>query len=1541
MAGYRPTDWHVLDLEKDPTPGDPVRVKSLAKSLHDFADDVQDALRLVKGMADEDAVLTMVGKTADVFRDEFSGVPKNLKKLKKSYDLAGDALAAYWPELERAQALADKALAQGREAQADLSSAKSRLSSADSWVTRANKEADKYKDDPGSAGKDVPKPDESKVRAATRDAQSAKDAHTSAQSDVTTAQNALDAAKKMAGDARKMREDAAGDAKRKLDEASDAGIQNRKWYEEVGDWFVDNWDTIVAVCKVVVAVLGVIALIIGGPILGAIVLIAALVVLADTLNKYMKGQASLLDVAFAALDCIPGMKGLTTLGGLAKGLKAFGKTGLKGLALGARGLGRGARAGARQMKTLFTRGDPIDMATGEMVMSASDVLLPGILPLAVERHHRSSVRSGRWFGPSWTSTLDQRLLLDDDGVRFIADDGMVLVYPVPEPGLDVLPVEGPRWPLEWPEGPDGHMTIRQPHTARVLHFQPLPGRSSAELPLTAITDRHGNTIRFSYDADGSPLEITHDGGYRVGLTVDAGRVTALRLLSAPQEPELLHYRYDQAGNLSEIRDSSGLPLCFSYDEQRRINRWEDRNNTSYGYTYDVQGRCVRAGSGDGILDYVYTYDDVAHTTTARNSLGHTTTYVFSDAFQLLTETDPLGHVTTRTWDRYDRLLSITDPLGRRTRYGYDELGRNTEVVYSDGTKAVVSYDSSGLPVHATDPGGARAEHTYDERGNLVATTDPLGAVTRYEYDDRGALVRTDDAMGGVQRIDRDGAGLPIRFTDTAGAVSSCVLDAFGRVVESTDPVGGVTRFGWTLEGKLAWRTKPGGGTERWRYDGEGNLVEHRDAEGSATRYTYVPFDLPRTRTTADGSVLHFTYDTELRLQRVENGAGQSWSYEYDAVGNTVAEEDFNGRRLTYRYDAALQLVEQSGGPEHTVRYERDLAGNVVTRLSNDETATFSYSPTGRMIRTANAHAVVDFEYDLAGQLIAETCNGRTVASAYDGLGRRTVRTTPSGVTSRWEYDPGHRPSAMHMDDESLYFAYDAAGREIERALGGGATLSQSWDESFQLTEQTLLGAADRSVLERRTYSYRPNGVPAAVTTRSAGHRRFETDPAGRVTGVEAAEWTERYAYDAAGNMKSTAGEGVEGPEGPEEPWSFTGTRLRRAGRIHYAYDDQGRVVRKSQKLLSGGSRKWAYRWDALDRLVSVTTPDGEIWRYLYDPLGRRVAKQLIDDDGAVLSSTVFSWDGNGLAEQVHHGSPDGSPDGSLDGSRQVTTWEFSPALVPRPLAQVDTREPAEASQDEIDKRFNAIVTDLIGAPTELADTDGRVTWRRRATLWGAGDSSPVDGTDCRLRFPGQYNDPESGLDYNRHRYYDSSTGRYLSPDPLGLDPAPNNYAYTDNPLVWSDPLGLAPCGPEIINHYRGASQRVPGGQRGPAVSVRQLRMALGRRGMSVEDYDIVHVPQIDGPLGPAYGNSPHTADGFPLLGPRGRPVIEISDMGLRSMDEAVGTVFHETMHHQQQAARRGMQDSHNGRAYITTPGDEDMAEIYGQQMLERFRARGG
>ncbi|CAL9278917.1 hypothetical protein SUDANB91_00072 [Streptomyces sp. SudanB91_2054] len=73
MVDHRPSDWRVLDLDKDPTPGDPQRVRTLAKTLHDFADDVSEVLRLVRGAAGEGTHKEWAGKSATVFKEEFSG----------------------------------------------------------------------------------------------------------------------------------------------------------------------------------------------------------------------------------------------------------------------------------------------------------------------------------------------------------------------------------------------------------------------------------------------------------------------------------------------------------------------------------------------------------------------------------------------------------------------------------------------------------------------------------------------------------------------------------------------------------------------------------------------------------------------------------------------------------------------------------------------------------------------------------------------------------------------------------------------------------------------------------------------------------------------------------------------------------------------------------------------------------------------------------------------------------------------------------------------------------------------------------------------------------------------------------------------------------------------------------------------------------------------------------------------------------------------------------------------------------------------------
>ncbi len=356
-------------------------------------------------------------------------------------------------------------------------------------MERAAEKAEKYDE---AEGRD--KPDDSEVRAAARNATDAKSAQADAQRAVDNAEGGLEAAKKMAADAKKMREDAASEAKDKLEDASDAGIQNRKWWEKAVDWVKDNWDTIVSVCKVIVAVLGIVVLIIGGP-LAWVVLAAALVVLADTLMKYMNGEASLWDVAFAALDCIPGMKGITSLaklGKMAGGLKALAKGGLKGMAAGVKGMGKAFRKKAVQMFKRNGCGDPVDLATGEMTLSATDVELPGVLPLVIERHHVTTYADGRCFGSSWASTLDQRLLLTDDAVHLFTADGMTLVYPTPlaDGESAVFPVTGPRWGLTWDGMPGTPLVVEQPEAGRVLLFAPArtgPGASCRYPPSSTAT----------------------------------------------------------------------------------------------------------------------------------------------------------------------------------------------------------------------------------------------------------------------------------------------------------------------------------------------------------------------------------------------------------------------------------------------------------------------------------------------------------------------------------------------------------------------------------------------------------------------------------------------------------------------------------------------------------------------------------------------------------------------------------------------------------------------------------------------------------------------------------------------------------------------------------------------------------------------------------------------------------------------------------------------------------------------------------------------
>ena len=1362
----RPTGWDILGLDGDPTPGVVESVQALAKQFGDFAHDVEAAYRSLNSFGSDTAAMEWVGQTAEAFKAKYGPLPGRLQKLYTSYSEASDALSAYAPLLQAAQTKADSALRQAQDANADLQRATTHATTTAADLKTAQKSQ-------------AAAPNQQAVT----DAQTA---HTAAQADLDNAKARMADLTKQANDAYNDRVNAAKTCAGALHHAQSDGIHNKPWWEHVGAVLSEWGGEIGKIAGELAPVLDVLALATSW-IPGVDVVTAALaevdniVALAGTavatVGDTMQGHwgDALLGV---------GMLGLTFVGGRVLGSGAEeleGEAGALESEAGAlqsdtdiadfeeNSVGEDARTAEGREPASCER-DPVDVVSGWMLTNAADVELPGVLPLVLRRAYASGYRTGRLFGPGWSSTLDQRLSVNEAGIHFAGDDAQRLDYPTPAGGEEVLPVRGARWPLVW-DRESGEIRITDPWSGHTRHFATVHYRAeSGEIrDLTAVTDRSGNRIEIVRDEHGTPTFVEHPG-YRIAVetvvTAAGPRVTALRLLGREGAPGVVvkRYQYDDRGRLAGVVNASGVPFRYEWDGSDRICAWQDRSGFRYGYVYDRLGRVVQ---GDGtFLSGSFAYDAANRTTTVTDSLGHVRTYCYDENGHITSETDPLGNTTISAHDAYGRILSRTDALGGTTVFERDAAGDVRRVTTPDGAVTEFEYDELHHVVHAAGMDGAQWHRGYDAAGRVVSATDPSGATNTFAYDENGAVAAAVDPLGATTRYVTDAAGLPVEVMDPVGSVVSALRDASGRVTRLTDGAGAVTVMDWNDDGRLVSRTGPDGATTRWEHDADGRVLKVTNAVGATTVFEPGPLDTLAARTGPDGVRHTFEYDGEQRLVRVTNPAGASWDYVYDPAGRLTAETDFNGRRLAYEYDAAGRLAARVTGGAERIAFRRDASGRVVSRTLPEGEYEYCYDGAGRLASASGMGTRLVFERDVLGRVVAETVDGRTSRYSYDLAGRRIGRITASGAESAWRFDAAGRPAELTAGAHSLEFSFDAAGREDRRLLGPETWLARSYDEAGRLTSQRLdVTSAEQpeaNTLLSRSWTWRLDGVPEEIDDSVRGARRITSDAAGRPTGVSGRDWSETYAYDAFGNLSAGT-----------DSASAVGTMVRRARRIRHEYDDAGRVVRTTRRTLDGRRRTWRYSWDSEDRLVQADTPDGATWRYAYDPAGRRIGKERVGDEAG---RTVFVWDGTRLAE---------SHTSSADGSVIVLTWDYDPG----------THRPAvQRRHTDVDETFHAVVTDLVGTPTELVTPDGRIAWQTTATVWGhTTATTTTDDLDCPLRFPGQYHDPETGLHYNLHRYYNPVTAAYLTPDPLGLAPAPNDHAYVPNPLTWTDPLGLQ-CG---------------------------------------------------------------------------------------------------------------------------------------------------
>ncbi|CAM2008771.1 RHS repeat-associated core domain-containing protein [Acanthopleuribacter pedis] len=1042
-----------------------------------------------------------------------------------------------------------------------------------------------------------------------------------------------------------------------------------------------------------------------------------------------------------------------------------------------------------------TDGDPIDVATGQVVEVRTDFQIDATIPLVLKRTYLTGLKYSGQLGKGWADTWGQKLRIVGETCEFFTDEGQILFF-------------------ELPQGNGSGRNPHQPHLTLVRYrghyalYDHLDQKrygffcqDGEWMYLSEIADRNGNVVAFDRDEHGNVREVLHSDGHRLRVTMEDGFIRKIEQRgSQGQYRDLMRYEQDTHGRLIAAEGVQSTRLQYEYDDRHRLVCWLDQKETWARYEYDDHDRVSFTNCADGRYTGRFEYQPDQRQTHFYSEEAGRRTYFYNSLGLVTRQEDELGLVRTTLWDQWGQYIGTKTPSGRRTTRSLDEYGRVVAVVGPDQLAKRFFYSSAGDLRCVALPEGSTWHMAYDSWGNRLSVTDPTGAVTKYEYNRQGRLKAVTKANGASTRYQYDQLLRPIAVTNAKGEKTSVRYDEFSRIIDTTDPEFVHKEYQYDAWDRIVGVNYPAanpldlGGRFRqaFEYDIEGNLARFTNGKGHSEAFEFGSFDLLRRKVDAKGNEHRFFYDGEIRLTKVQNSRGEAYRYEYDQRGNVILEQDFSGRIHRYEYDLDGLCVAKINSHKETTTYHYNAAGRLEKEVSHSGGETrYSYDLLGRMIRATSPTADVEFKRDLLGRVISEKQNGRIVESRFDECGNRVTRVTDSGHLTRFEFDRRGLLKRLQLPfDQGLDFRYNGRGQELQRKHEKGFILRQSYNSWGLLKQQTVgrhvenwvphqAQPAKRKIVPsmNRLFSYDHHFNLTKVEENDHLRATYRYDQNDQILSAEYGNGVaEAFSYNGNLDLKARSVT-VRGGSVPIQAEARDriinyqkGSRFASDGVLSYRYDEEGRVIEKREEKPGFRPQVWAFEWNESNQVQAVRTPSGQTWKYTYDPFGRRLEKRCGQ------SGTKFLWDGDVLAEEVPFAS-------GTDASAKV--WVFEPGqFVPMACQQ--------------GSKAAYVVTDHLGTPVEMYREDGDVVWSGSLGVWGdqhraEGRSDGEAAWENPFRFQGQMFDSESGLHYNRHRYYDPSSSQYISPDPIGLEGGFRPQGYVEKPCADFDPLGLNRC----------------------------------------------------------------------------------------------------------------------------------------------------
>jgi RHS repeat-associated protein len=979
------------------------------------------------------------------------------------------------------------------------------------------------------------------------------------------------------------------------------------------------------------------------------------------------------------------------------------------------------------------------LSSGELCYSAVDFSLAWLLPINFERRYRGFNAYSGSLGRGWTHTFDTFAQLSSDRLTFCFDGLSSDSVPLAELGPDGTH-----------NGPLGLVSVA-PHLITLARsgftYAFLNAGVSRRCPLIRLKGVPGDELAFEYDS-ALQLKSAYDTFGRIlhfVHTVD-GLLRQVDLEIPGQRREAISsYNYDRRGRLTTVNDRLGRAARYEYDGNSLVSYTNPKGGFFFAEHF-ADSRCARTWRSDGRLSRQFRYDLKRHITSMTDSLGRETLYYFREDGGLLRRVDCEANRTTLAYDPAGNLMATIGPDGSGPLSIYDSTRDELSYIKPGGGHYRISFSRSHAAYTIEDGGGQRWRYDFTSDGLPLRKLTPVGAEWKYLYDEHGILVRAVDPFGHAVQYRYAPGYSSVEVDDELGPVSRAAYSPTGEMMAFRLPLENPTRYEYDAAGRLTAIHNPAGGETRFSWDDNDNLAGVSLPSGVQRRYEFNEFSELVRQEYAPGRGVAYEFDTECRLAAIRNESGEEMRFEYDSLGRLIRQDFFDKSWEAYRYDTndSVRRIANSAGEETALTYNADGRVNVVRDHLGSE-ARYSYDGNGNLLKAESAAGAVARVYDADGRLVREKSDIGSLELEYDLGGNIVAARASCGVDLRYEYD--HRGRLARIDSKGvprLRFEYDLMNRPFRTEIVGTSLVNERQYHPYGRLKSNILRGA--GVLLTKEYDYDSSGRLIRVLDERGATEYVYTD-ADQVAVVRRnGQVMESYQYDARGNMIYSSGHGAVTYD--------SGGRIRQAFDRVFEHDGSGCIV----GWIRPGENA-ALLYDGSKRLIEFRSEKG-VTRFQTDAIGRRIRKW--NAEGEIR----YLWFHNWLLAEIYPGEAAGI---------------------------VYLKPPSEWSPVAIESEgiLLFLFGDHLSRPTHAIDERGALVWACQYDLLG---HAAEETGDFRLtpRLPGQYLDYETGLTFNNARYYDSELGRFLTPDPVGLNGGSLNlYQYAPNPLNFIDPLGLA------------------------------------------------------------------------------------------------------------------------------------------------------